>query len=130
MVILGLVLLIIGLVASIPILTTIGAILGLAIGVAASGPITQSLVSNQSNDAQGPSLSQNGNRSGGPVMRMSGPGEFLGGANASLRQVTSTLTPHVFASSIGITFLIAIIGSAVPAWLIARVRPAEVLRTE
>ncbi len=111
-------------------LTTIGAILGLAIGIAASGPITQSLVSNQSHDSQGPSLSQNGNRSGGPVMRMSGPGGFLGGANTSLRQVTSTLTPQVFASSIGITFLIAIIGSAVPAWLIARVRPAEVLRTE
>lgn len=112
-------------------LTAIGAIVGLAIGVAASGPITQSLVSNQSNNSESPMLSQNkSGGSTGPVMRMGGPGALFRGANDSLKQVTSTLTPQTFAASIGITFLIAIIGSAVPAWLIARVRPAEVLRTE
>lgn len=108
-------------------LTVIGGIVGLAIGVAASGPITQSLVSNQSNEPNGPTLSTN--NGSGPV-KMAGPGGFFKGANDNLRQVTGTLTPQVFAASIGITLLIAIIGSAVPAWLIARVRPAEVLRTE
>lgn len=109
-------------------LTIIGGIVGLAIGVAASGPITQSLVTNQADETSGPSLSTN--RSGGPVRMAGGPGGFFRGANDNLRQVTSTLTPQVFAAGIGIVLLIAIIGSAVPAWLIARVRPAEVLRTE
>lgn len=106
-------------------LTIIGAIVGLAIGVAASGPITQSLVSNQSNSPGRPALSQSngGTRSASPRM-------FFQGAGNSVRQVTSTLTPQIFMLSIGITLLIAIFGSAVPAWLIARVRPAEVLRTE
>jgi ABC-type antimicrobial peptide transport system permease subunit len=48
----------------------------------------------------------------------------------NITQVTSSLTPEVFAIAAGITLIIAIIGSAVPAWFIARIRPAEVLRTE
>lgn len=100
-------------------LTIIGGIIGLAIGIAASGPITQSLVSNQSSQER----SSMAGRGEGPRM-------FLRGANESLRQVTSSLTPQTVIASIGITLLIAIIGSAIPAWLIARVRPAEVLRTE
>ena len=106
-------------------LTIIGGVIGLAIGIAASGPITQSLISSQSSQQQGPS-----NSTGGPVRMGGGPSMLMQGANDSLKQVTSTLTPQTFALGIGITLLIAIIGSAVPAWLIARVRPAEVLRTE
>lgn len=106
-------------------LTVIGAIIGLAFGVLASGPMTQSLVTNQSSNNQ-PSRTM-GAGGGGPRMFVAGG---LNGAANSVRQVTGTLTPQVFVISIGITFLIAIIGSAVPAWFIARVRPAEVLRTE
>jgi ABC-type antimicrobial peptide transport system permease subunit len=50
--------------------------------------------------------------------------------STNVNDVTSTLTPEIMAESIGIILLIAIIGSAVPAWAIAQVRPAEVLRTE
>ncbi len=106
-------------------LTVIGAVIGLAFGVLASGPMTQSLVENQSSNTQ--TSRRMGGVEGGPRMFISGG---LDRAAGSVRQVTSTLTPQVFAISIGITLLIAIIGSAVPAWLIARVRPAEVLRTE
>jgi putative ABC transport system permease protein len=108
-------------------MTIVAAIIGLAIGVAVSGPMTQSLVQNQS-----PQSSQLPRGNGSQGFRRAGA-FFQGGFNqagASLRQVSSTLTPQVFGLSIGITLLIAIIGSAVPAWLIARVRPAEVLRTE
>jgi ABC-type antimicrobial peptide transport system permease subunit len=49
---------------------------------------------------------------------------------SNVKDVTSTLTPQILAESVGIIILIAIVGSAVPAWAIARVRPAEVLRTE
>lgn len=106
-------------------LTVIGGIIGLALGVLVSGPMTQSLVDNsdETNSQQmGP---------GGGKMRVGGPVRSIGGQlNNNLHNVTSTLTPETFAASIGIVLLIAIVGSAVPAWAIARVRPAEVLRTE
>ena len=115
-------------------LTIIGGIVGLGIGIATSGPLTQSLVSNQSTNS-----SQTGNTQGlvrgtggspGGMMRMGGPGAVTNQISANLTSVTSSVTPQTFAISSAIVILIAIIGSAVPAWTIARIRPAEVLRTE
>lgn len=101
-------------------LTILGAIIGLGLGVVASGPMTNSLVSSQAASAS------NSQQTGAaPSFRRS-----INQLNTNLTQVKSSLTPEVFATSIGITLLIAIIGSAVPAWFISQVRPAEVLRTE
>ncbi|MBH1956347.1 FtsX-like permease family protein [Candidatus Saccharibacteria bacterium] len=104
-------------------LTVLGGIIGLTFGVLASGSITQSLVSNQTT-----------NNTNSQQRGMGGPsGVIRGGARAvqeNVRSVSATVKPETFFGAIGITILIAIIGSAVPAWLIARVRPAEVLRTE
>ena len=105
-------------------LSVIGGIIGLGLGVAVSGPITQSLVSN-SNSSQ----TQQGPVQGGPR----GGGFFKAASSqlgTNLKSVTTTVTPDVFASGVGIMLLVAIIGSALPAWSIARIRPAEVLRTE
>lgn len=104
-------------------LTVIGGIIGLGLGVAVSGPLTQSLVSNSETT---------------PTIRAgSGPQMIGGGFHAAATQlktnltsITSTVTPQIFFSSIGIMLLIAVVGSAVPAWAIARIRPAEVLRSE
>jgi len=67
-------------------------------------------------------------------MGMGSPGAaFNQGAaqlNTNLTQVTASLTPQIFAAAVGITLLVALLGSAIPAWLTARIRPAEVLRTE
>lgn len=111
-------------------LTVIGGIIGIAIGIAVSGSITQGLVESQTNSqANGPRVSTNS--SGGRTIMRGGPGgEFFRGAQQGLESVTSAVSPTVIASGIGLTLLIAIIGSAAPAWLIARIRPAEVLRTE
>lgn len=120
-------------------LTVVGTIIGLGIGVAASGPLTQSLVSNQSSNpetgGQGPMVRQGGpitmgGASGRPVMRAEGPNSLAGRLSANLTSVTSSVTPQTFAISGAIILLIAVVGSAVPAWTIARIRPAEVLRTE
>jgi putative ABC transport system permease protein len=109
-------------------LTIIGAAVGLVLGVLVSGPMTTSLVtSSQSSTAS--------------TTTAGGPAGFAGGARAAFgrgaqqisnnfTQVTAALTPQVFVSAIGITLIIAIVGSAIPAWFIARIRPAEVLRTE
>ncbi len=117
-------------------LTIIGAIVGLALGVAVSGPMTSSLVKNASSSSSTPTAS-------GAVTAVATPSQGratggFGGAvrggfsqlNTNVTQVTASLTPQVFLIASGLTLLIAIIGSAVPAWFIARIRPAEVLRTE
>jgi putative ABC transport system permease protein len=105
-------------------LTVIGSIVGLSLGVLISGPMTSSLVSSQSSNN---STSRTTTGGGGPAEMLRGGMNQIG---SNFTQVTSSLTPEIFASAIGITLLIAIVGSAVPAWFIARVRPAEVLRSE
>lgn len=105
-------------------LTIIGGIIGIALGIAASGSITQGLVENQSSTTASQSRGPGG--PGGGMMR----GGFIGGAAQGVSNITSTVNPTVILSGVGITLLIAIIGSAVPAWFIAKIRPAEVLRTE
>jgi putative ABC transport system permease protein len=111
-------------------ITVVGSIVGLTLGVLVSGPMTSSLVSSSQNSSS-TTQSTSTRPSGGPGGF--GGGFIRGGLNrvsSNLTQVTSSITPQVFALSLGITLLIAIIGSAVPAWFIARISPAEVLRTE
>lgn len=105
-------------------LTVIGGIIGIVFGIAASGSITQGLVENQANSTTPQTRGVGG--PGGGMMR----GGFLGGAQQGLSNITSTVSPAVISSGVGLTLLIAIIGSAIPAWFIARIRPAEVLRSE
>jgi putative ABC transport system permease protein len=107
-------------------LTVIGGLIGLVLGVLVSGPMTQSLVVNSETSTQ-----QDKQTNGRPLRIIGGPVRGIGNQlNNNIHNVTSTLTPQTIAGSIGIILLIAIIGSAIPAWAIARVRPAEVLRTE
>lgn len=114
-------------------LTAIGAIIGIALGILVSGPMTTSLVSsNQSTAAsqaqtQGPGGSAMSRGEGGPQGAVRGGLEQL---RSNATQVSATLTPDIIAAALGVTILISLIGTAVPAWLTARVRPAEVLRTE
>ncbi|MEP6710478.1 MAG: FtsX-like permease family protein [Candidatus Saccharibacteria bacterium] len=106
-------------------LTIVGGIVGFAFGVMVSGPITKSLVTSSN------SSSTNQDTPGGTT-RIRG-GAFGPGARQiknNLSDVTATISSEILASAAGITLLIAIVGSALPAWLIARVRPAEVLRSE
>ena len=103
-------------------LTVIGSIVGLTLGILVSGPMTNSLVSSSQNSSS-------------QTARAEGPGSgFMRGGfnqiNRNMTSVTSSITPEIFAVAIGMTLLIAIVGSAVPAWFIARISPAEVLRTE
>lgn len=113
-------------------LTIIGGIIGLGIGVVASGPMTSSLVSNQeSASSSQPQGLRTGSGSGAPQRIMTGGPASIGTQlQANMSSITGSVTPQTFIASTVIVLLISIIGSAVPAWVIARVRPAEVLRTE
>jgi len=111
-------------------LTMVGAVIGIVLGIAVSGPMTQSLVNSSQDTPTGIQHDPGGNRPQGS-MRTSGNLRSIGTQiTTNINNVTNTLTPQTFALSIGIVLLITIIGSAVPAWAIARIRPAEVLRTE
>jgi len=106
-------------------LTVIGAIIGLALGVAVSGPMTSSLVSSQTSSTS--TIKTGSFGAGGPSGMMQ---RGMSQLSTNFTSITSSVTPTVFVAAIGITLIIAIVGSAVPAWFIARIRPAEVLRTE
>ncbi len=107
-------------------LTVIGSIIGLSLGVLVSGPMTSSLANSQSNSTSNSQI-EKGTPGSGPMGIMRGG---INQINTNLTQITGSITPEVFTSAVGIIFLIAIVGSATPAWFISRIRPAEVLRTE
>lgn len=120
-------------------LTVAGAVIGMVLGILVSGPMTTSLVSNQSGASsmaqQGPGV-RGGNASSNDTSSQpqGGPGGFVRGGFSQIQnnasQVTASLTPEIILIATGLTFFIAIVGTALPAWFTARVRPAEVLRTE
>lgn len=117
-------------------LTIVGAVVGMVLGVLVSGPITSSLTNSSSSTsssqtapggAPGNSSSANGSSNEGSREMMRHGMQNVG---RGFTQVTSSITPQAFIIAICITLFIAIVGSAVPAWLIARVRPSEVLRID
>jgi putative ABC transport system permease protein len=111
-------------------LTVFGAVIGMVLGILVSGPMTTSLVSSQ-NSSTSSSLRQGGSSSSTSTERpagLAGPGFQQIRHNAT--QVTASLTPQIIAIALAVTVFISLIGTAIPAWFTARVRPAEVLRTE
>ena len=103
-------------------LTIMGLILGLGFAVVAATPITSALV-----DTSTSSASSSSQQPGG------GPGMMRGAARGltqSVQAVQASMKPEVIFYGVGAALLIAIVGSAVPAYAISRVRPSEVMRTE
>lgn len=119
-------------------LTVFGSIIGMALGILVSGPMTTSLVSNQSTQSSQTARGQmgstpNSDDSSETARPQGGPGGFGRGIEQiqnNATQVTASLTPDIIAVALGVTVVISLIGTALPAWFTARVRPAEVLRTE
>ncbi len=105
-------------------LTLLGLIVGLAIGVAAANPVTKVLVNNSAN-----STSSNQGQERG-FARSSGLREFGTSSLTNIRSIKTSVGPDILLYGIGAAFLIATIGSAVPAFLISKIRPAEVMRAE
>ncbi len=110
-------------------LTFLGLIAGLIIGTAAAAPVTKVLVNNSSSTA---TSQTNGGPGQGGGMRPSGGGPRGFGNNAvqSARDVQASVGVDIIAYGVATAFIIAAIGSAIPALLISKVRPAEVMRAE
>lgn len=104
-------------------LTTLALVVGLVIGVAAASPITKVLVNNSTSST---------------TQTVQGPGRggqrgFRNLGNTSLnsiKNVKANVGLDILGYGIGAAMIIAIVGSALPALLISKVRPAEVMRAE
>jgi putative ABC transport system permease protein len=107
-------------------LTVMGMLVGLVIGVAAANPLTQTLVTNSSSSA-----SQQVATGPGQGMGRMFPVRGIGGsAIANARDVQASVGWEMLGYGVLVALLIAIIGSAFPAYIISKVRPAEVMRAE
>jgi putative ABC transport system permease protein len=103
-------------------LTMLGAVVGIAFGIVAANPITSMLVKNStSNTAQ-------------THMGQGGPGRFIRenatGVHNAISNITASVNLETVAYALLAAVVIALIGSAAAAYGIAKVRPAEVMRTE
>jgi putative ABC transport system permease protein len=114
-------------------LTIAGAVIGLIIGVAGGGPVTQALVSNTSTTTTtsatttgGPGRFGGGGGGGGFVRR----NFSLSTIGNNLKDIHADIGLSILAYGFGAAVIIAFVGSASAGWMIARVRPSEVMRTE
>ncbi|ADD41790.1 ABC transporter permease [Stackebrandtia nassauensis] len=109
-------------------LVVLGTVLGLGVAAASSNVISDVLVSsNTPSEAESDKLTN-----GGPGIVKAGPGgpESSQSAADLIGDVAAGIGWDTLGLGLLVALGIAILGSAVPAYLIARVRPAEVLRGE
>ncbi len=110
-------------------LTMLAMLVGVAIGIVGSSPMTKVLVtsSTATNQTAAPSP-------GGPAPQGNQLGSRLRGAgqnvNQSINNIKVSVGWQILLYGFIAALLIAVIGSTIPAWLIAKVRPAEVMRSE
>jgi putative ABC transport system permease protein len=117
--------------------TSLAAVLGVVGGVIASNPITRLLVntSDTSTQAQGPVGGPGGGggaglrQAGGALARLAGQAQQRA-AGVNLDTLRASVGWDVLLYGLIAALVITVVGSMIPAWLIARVRPAEVLRGE
>jgi putative ABC transport system permease protein len=116
-------------------LTLFGAILGMIGGLVLSNPILSILVSSSTSSTT--SSTSGGFRGGtggggGGFGGAAGRGfsRAIGGGAHAISNLHAAVGYDLLLYGLAAALIIAIIGSALPAWLIARVRPAEVLRGE
>lgn len=114
------------------VLVVLGATVGMGVAAASSNGIANALVTSNNSAATSPEEDMAGPRGGSfKAIRigMDGRPEI-----ESAKELVGNITTHVSLKTLGYGLLaalfIAVVGSAIPAWFITKVRPAEVLRGE
>jgi putative ABC transport system permease protein len=114
--------------------TILGAVIGLGIGVIGSSPVTKLLVNNSTTSTSSPAPGAGavtrgaGGFGGGFARTFSGNGAF--NAGRTFHNLNAVVGWDIIIYGLGAAIVIAIVGSGIAAWMIAKVRPAEVMRTE
>jgi putative ABC transport system permease protein len=125
-------------------LAILGAVVGLLIGVVGGQPVTKALVSNsttsssQMDTARGPggrgfSIQRTSDSGSAPALPMGGGFSRRFGNNTAVKGISDIKTqigPSILLEGFGAAVLIAVLGSALAAGMIARIRPSTVMRTE
>jgi putative ABC transport system permease protein len=123
-------------------LTLMAAVVGTVLGVVLSNPVLDVLVTNSSSDSATTTAARGvfgrGNFPGGARGGAAAP-RFLAGSGigrgitqfgSALGNVRAAIGVNVLFYGLLAAVLIAFVGSSVPAYLIAKIRPAEVMRSE
>ncbi len=106
-------------------LTVGGAVIGVLGGLWLSNPVLKLLVTSNSTTTAAPGGGFGGGGGGRGFFRAVG-----GGARAGINTLHAVVGYDVLLYGLAAALLIAIIGSALPAFAIAKIRPAEVMRGE
>jgi len=118
------------------VLVGMGGIIGLGAAVVSSGAVANALVSgsvSSSETTEGPSFGTSSSQEagGGPRrIQVSGTGDTVEDTKELVGDVTASVGASTLLYGVLGMLAVAVAGSAIPAWLIAKVRPAEVLRGE
>lgn len=111
-------------------LTLLGAVIGILLGVAGSSPVTNALVSSNTNNSAVTATAGPGGGSraggGGFTNRFS----VTRGIGNNIHNLHAVVSWSVLAYGLAAAILIAVIGSSVAAWFVVKIRPSEVMRTE
>lgn len=115
-------------------LTLLAAVVGIIVGAVAGSPITNTLVSNNSSTTS-ITISASGGRftappGGGTFGGRFGGGVVRRGLGHSLTNVHAVVGWSIIGYGLLAALVIAILGSAIASFFIAKVRPAEVMRIE
>jgi putative ABC transport system permease protein len=114
------------------VLVAIGGILGLGTAFASSGAIANVLVTSNTSSGSETTTSNTPTtgRLGGGAIRFRASGDSLKDTTELVGKVTTSIGATTLLYGFLGMIAVAILGSAIPAWLIAKVRPSEVLRGE
>jgi len=107
------------------VLTLMGSIIGMILGFIFSNPVLNVLVTNSESSTT--TITRGFGGGDGGFARLA---NGLGGARDALQNIHAVVGWDIILYGLLAAVIIAIVGSAIPAFLIAKVRPAEVMRTE
>jgi putative ABC transport system permease protein len=110
------------------VLTLISSILGIILGLVLSNPILKVLVTNSQSSTTTTTGPGGFRGAGGAIARFGG--NFAGGVGNAVNNLHATVGTSLILYGLLAAVVIAIIGSAIPALAIAKVRPAEVMRND
>jgi putative ABC transport system permease protein len=113
--------------------TVMVSVIAALIGALATFPLAQTVANGLVSDSTAPAGPGRFTVTGpgpGPGAVAGGAAVRIGGAGGFLGDVDVAVSPEVFLYALAIAIGLAVIASMIPAWYVARVKPAEVLRYE
>jgi putative ABC transport system permease protein len=111
------------------VLTIMSSIVGMILGLILSNPVLKVLVNNATSSTASSTSGFRGGGGGGQILSRIGSGVGAGARNI-ITNLHAVIGWEIILYGFLAAIVIAIIGSAIPAFLISKIRPAEVLRSE